>query len=180
MPGVFPGMTTRSRFRAAATAAAFLLLALALSACGEPAGQPAGDEPAGEEPADGSGAMLPPDQQPSQTALDVTVDDGSGSTVTFRVICDDAPRFEGDAGDRDPKAACDAVAAAKDRLLALSDPDREPEMCTEQYGGPEKATIAGTVDGEQVSAEVARHNGCGISDWDALEPLLGKPTGVVQ
>ena len=166
-------MTTRSRFRAAATAAAFLLLALVLSACGEPSGAPAG-----EEPADGDGAMLPPDQQPSQTALDVTVDDGSGATASFRVICDDAPRFEGDAGDRDPKAACDAVAAAKDRLLALSDPDREPEMCTEQYGGPEKATIAGTVDGEQVNAEVARHNGCGISDWDALEPLLGAPTGV--
>ena len=169
-------MTTRTRFRAAAPAAAlFLLLTLTLSACGDPpAGQPAdgASEPGGD-------ALLPPGQQPKQTALDVSIDNGQ-TTITFRVICDDAPRFEGDAGDRDPKAACDAVASEKERLLTLSDPDREPEMCTEQYGGPDKATITGAVDGEQVNAEVARHNGCGISDWERLEPLLGAPTGTLE
>ena len=170
VPGVCPVMTTTSRFRAAATAAAFLLLVLALSACGDP--------PA-DEPDDGAGALLPPDQQPSQTALDVAIDDGQTQT-SFRLVCDDAPRFEGDAGDRDPKAACDAVAAAKDRLVELSDPNREPEMCTEQYGGPETATITGTVEGEQVQAQVDRANGCGISTWDSLQPLLGAPTGVLQ
>jgi hypothetical protein len=165
-------MTMRSRLRAAAPAAALLLsLVLGLAACGDP--------PA-EQPSDGeSGAMLPPGEQPTATALDVTIDNGETQTI-FRVVCDDAPRFEGDAGKRDAKAACDAVAAAKDRLLTLSDPDREPEMCTEIYGGPDKAIITGTVDGAAVEAEVARHNGCGISDWDRLEPLLGAPTGSLE
>lgn len=162
-------MTTRSRsrFRAAATAAAFLILALALSACGDPPAEAPGD-----------GDLVAPDQQPSQTALDVVVNDGQAET-SFRLICDDAPRFEGEAGDRDAQAACDAVAAAKDRLVELSDPNREPEMCTEQYGGPETATISGTVEGEQVDAQVDRANGCGISTWESLQPLLGAPTGVM-
>lgn len=157
-------MTTRSRFRAAAPAAA-LLLSLLLAACGDPPADQPSDDDAGE--------------QPASTALDVTIDNGEIQS-SFRVVCDDAPRFEGDAGARDPKAACDAVAAAKDRLLTLSDPDREPEMCTEIYGGPDKATIAGTIEGDSVDAEVARNNGCGIGDWDSLEPLLGKPTGTLE
>lgn len=158
-------MTTPSRLRAAAPAAALLLsLLLGLAACGDPPAEQPSDGDTGEQPA---------------TALDVTIDNGETQT-SFRVVCDDAPRFEGDAGARDAKAACDAVAAAKDRLLALSDPDREPEFCTEIYGGPDKAAITGTVDGEPVDAEVARNNGCGISDWDSLEPLLGKPTGTLE
>ena len=157
-------MTTRSRSRAAVPAAA-LLLSLLLAACGDP--------PAGQ-PSDGGGG-----EQRAATALDVAIDNGE-TQVSFRVVCDDAPRFEGDAGERDPKAACDAVAAAKDRLLVLSDPDREPEFCTEIYGGPDKASVTGTVDGEPVDAEVARNNGCGISDWDSLKPLLGPPTGTLE
>jgi hypothetical protein len=157
-------MTTRSRSRAAAPAAA-LLLSLLLAACGDP--------PAGQPPDGDAG------EQPAATALDVTIDNGQTQT-SLRVVCDDAPRFEGDARERDAKAACDAVAAAKDRLLTLSDPDREPEMCTDIYGGPDKAAITGTIDGEPVDAEVARNNGCGISDWDSLEPLLGKPTGTLE
>lgn len=165
-------MTTRSRSRAAAPAAALLLsLLLALAACGDP--------PADQPSDGGTGALPPPGEQPAATALDVTIDNGETQS-SFRVVCDDAPRFEGDAGARDPKAACDAVAAAKGRLLTLSDPDREPELCTEIYGGPDKAAITGTVDGDPVDVEVARNNGCGISDWDSLEPLLGKPTGTLE
>lgn len=159
-------MDMTRRLRSAVLTAA--TLAVLLTGCGDPPAEQPGD-----------GAMLPPDQTPTQTALDVAVDNGE-TTVSFRVICDDAPRFEGDAGDRDAKAACDAIAAHKDRLLLLSDPNREPEMCTEQYGGPDKATLRGTVEGEQVNAAVDRANGCGISDWTALEPLLGAPTGKLE
>lgn len=154
----------RSRSRAAASAVALLLtLLLGLAACGDP---PA-DQPSGED--------TDAPAQPA-TALDVTIDNGQ-TQATFRVVCDGTARFEGDSAERDAAAACDAVDEAKDRLLTLSDPDREPEMCTEIYGGPDKATITGTIDGEPVDAEVSRHNGCGISDWDRLVPLLGRPTG---
>jgi hypothetical protein len=51
--------------------------------------------------------------------------------------------------------------------------------CTEIYGGPDVATITGSVDGEPVDATVTRSNGCEIARWDALEPVLGEPSGLV-
>ncbi|HWH33672.1 MAG TPA: hypothetical protein VNU01_13460 [Egibacteraceae bacterium] len=161
-------MITTSRSRAVAIAAAALLLALLTSACGDPPATDPGDD-----------AIVPPGEMPAQTAVDVTVDNGDGQ-ASFRLVCDDAPRFEGEAGERDAAAACDALLQAKDRLVTLSDPDREPEMCTEQYGGPETAAITGTVEGEQVDVAIDRTNGCGIGDWERLQPLLGEPTGVAE
>jgi hypothetical protein len=40
--------------------------------------------------------------------------------------------------------------------------------CTMIYGGPQKATISGTVDGQTVNAEFNRSNGCEIARWDKL------------
>jgi hypothetical protein len=68
---------------------------------------------------------------------------------------------------------CDAVAAHADVFAAAGpDPDR---ICTEIYGGPQHATIAGTVAGEPVDVEIARSDGCGVDDWSRLEFLLGSP-----
>ncbi len=63
---------------------------------------------------------------------------------------------------------------------ALADPEvidalRPPSadrVCTEIYGGPEVATITGTVAGAPVDAHVDRTNGCGIARWDVLAPIL--------
>jgi hypothetical protein len=68
---------------------------------------------------------------------------------------------------------CDAVAANADVFAAVGpDPDR---ICTELYGGPQHATIEGTVAGEAVDLEIARSDGCGVDDWARLEFLLGSP-----
>ncbi|MCA1832338.1 MAG: hypothetical protein ABR548_04810 [Actinomycetota bacterium] len=48
-------------------------------------------------------------------------------------------------------------------------------VCTEIYGGPQKATITGAVRGDPVNATITRTNGCGIADWTKLEALLGPP-----
>jgi hypothetical protein len=40
--------------------------------------------------------------------------------------------------------------------------------CTMIYGGPQKATITGTIDGQSVSAAFNRTNGCEIARWDKL------------
>ena len=45
--------------------------------------------------------------------------------------------------------------------------------CTQQYGGPETATVKGTLRGEAVSAEFSRVNGCEIARWQDAAPLLG-------
>jgi hypothetical protein len=48
------------------------------------------------------------------------------------------------------------------------------QMCTQVYGGPETATIAGTWRGKPVMSRLSRINGCEISRWSALEGLLPK------
>jgi hypothetical protein len=51
----------------------------------------------------------------------------------------------------------------------------DDEACTEIYGGPQHATITGSIAGEEVDVSVTRDNGCGIDDWQRLEFLLGPP-----
>jgi hypothetical protein len=44
--------------------------------------------------------------------------------------------------------------------------------CTQQYGGPEKATVKGTFKGEPVDARFSRENGCEIARWEDAAPVL--------
>ncbi len=71
-------------------------------------------------------------------------------------------------------------AAACARVLRMDDPFAAPAadlVCTEQYGGPETARITGTWEGEEVDLDLSRTDGCGISRWDALVPLVPEPDG---
>jgi hypothetical protein len=49
--------------------------------------------------------------------------------------------------------------------------------CTMVYGGPERATVTGTWRGQHVSAQFSRTNGCEISRWSRMVPLLPAPAG---
>lgn len=83
--------------------------------------------------------------------------------VTFTLRCDPP------GGDHpDPTAACREL----DALETPFAPVPRRVMCTEQYGGPQTATVAGTFRGEQVRAEFDRTNGCEISRWDQHAALL--------
>lgn len=53
------------------------------------------------------------------------------------------------------------------------------QVCTQIYGGPDVASISGSIEGQEVATQVDRTNGCGISDWDeVLEDLLPAARGV--
>jgi hypothetical protein len=52
----------------------------------------------------------------------------------------------------------------------VDEPDAD-RMCTEQYGGPEVATVAGMLDGKPVDVSFSRENGCAISRFDAASVL---------
>jgi hypothetical protein len=107
------------------------------------------------------------DEQPAAPApaladLTVRVDrDGRGGAAPreARVRCE-APA---------DSAACRAAAALKPRDLA---PVPRDVACTLQYGGPDTATLKGTLRGEAVDARFSRENGCEISRWEAAAPLL--------
>jgi hypothetical protein len=125
-----------------------LALAALLTACGTEAG---GDAGAGDtvEPA---------------TELRVQFRATRGSEpVSARLTC-------GPVGGDHPQAeeACAAIEQNEDALRELA----KDIVCTEIYGGPETATVSGTVRGQPVEAQFSRSNGCEIGRWDALDPLL--------
>ncbi|MGW0553332.1 SSI family serine proteinase inhibitor [Streptomyces sp. NPDC002926] len=80
----------------------------------------------------------------------------------------------GPAGGTHPSAQ-----AACDRLDQLGRKGQDPfapvpadQMCTEQMGGPATARITGTWQGRSVDATFSRANGCEISRWQTMEPVL--------
>jgi len=126
------------------------------------------DDPSGE-PSD-----PPADDPGTPVAVDVTVSvdaTGEGTVTTSTLTCEPTG---GDHPDAD--AACAAIAAAGG--AAAFEPTPADVACTEQWGGPQTATVEGTVDGTPIRADFSRTNGCEISRWDALEALLG-PGGLM-
>jgi hypothetical protein len=66
-------------------------------------------------------------------------------------------------------ADCD-VAALREALKK-----ENPELaCTQQYGGPERAHVTGTLDGRPVDVVLDRADGCGIAAYDALFSAFGR------
>lgn len=71
--------------------------------------------------------------------------------------------------------ACRRLAAGGPKLFAPLPPDI---VCTEIYGGPQKARIVGTVAGKRIWATFQRTNGCEIDRWNRVSPWLLPPGGV--
>ncbi|WP_405999817.1 SSI family serine proteinase inhibitor [Streptomyces sp. NBC_00829] len=74
------------------------------------------------------------------------------------------------------QAACDRLdELARERQESGKDPFApvaEDQMCTQQMGGPATAHITGTWQGRRVDATFSRTNGCEISRWQTMEPIL--------
>jgi Subtilisin inhibitor-like len=118
------------------------VLALAAVACGED------DEEAASPPA--------------LADLTVTVDrdgDGAAQPKTATVRCERA-------------GASDACQALADVGADAFEPVSGTTACTEQYGGPQVATVKGTLRGKRVDARFSRENGCAIARWNAASRLL--------
>ena len=76
--------------------------------------------------------------------------------------------------------ACDALNEPEVRTLLIDGPAAD-RICTEQYGGPDEATITGTLDDEPIDTVITRQNGCGIDDWDrVLSAILPAARGVTE
>jgi hypothetical protein len=74
-----------------------------------------------------------------------------------------------------PATACAKLAAGGAKLFA---PVRPGAICTEIYGGPQRARIVGVVAGRRVWSTFARSNGCEIDRWGRVAPWLLPPGGV--
>jgi hypothetical protein len=76
-----------------------------------------------------------------------------------------------------PGRACVRLLAGGPKLFA---PLPKNIVCTEIYGGPQKALVVGKVDGRAVRTTFARTNGCDIERWQRISPWLVPAGGVTS
>jgi hypothetical protein len=137
-----------------------LLALLPLTACAGGSGDAAAPTtPPSGDGAAGGGIVQADDD------LQVRFDPGDGTEPsTWTLSCREP--VEGSHPDAD--AACAHLRTLEDPFAPLP-PDI---VCTEQYGGPQTAHVVGRWGGHQVDLELSRVDGCRISQWDALVPLV--------
>lgn len=113
-------------------------------------------------------------QEREQDRLTVTVVDTNITRAdgTYELRC--AP-----AGGSHPESA-----SACARLDELAGEAKDPfapvpkgQMCTMQMGGPATARVTGTWQGRSIDATFSRKNGCEISRWQNLVPVLPAARG---
>jgi Subtilisin inhibitor-like len=66
-------------------------------------------------------------------------------------------------------AACTRLAAGGAAVFA---PPPKEQPCIQVYGGPQRAIVAGAVDGRRVWVSLRRRDGCEIDRWRKLSFLL--------
>ncbi|MEW2065877.1 SSI family serine proteinase inhibitor [Streptomyces sp. NPDC007346] len=107
----------------------------------------------------------------ARTRLTVTVERSgvAGADGTFELTC-------GPTGGTHPErqGACDRLAEAGATRAGQELFRAAPEgtMCTMIYGGDASARIVGTWEGRAVDTTVTRGDGCEISRWNNLVPVL--------
>jgi hypothetical protein len=78
----------------------------------------------------------------------------------------------------DPEKACEAVYDLNTEDFEPVSPDA---ICTEIYGGPERARLEGTFAGGDdvvpVALDLSRENGCQIDLWDRFAKIVPQPAG---
>lgn len=123
-----------------------------LTACGAPAGPGQPGQPAATQ----AGSTLTVRFTPSPDA----------STKVWMLIC------QPPGGDHPaPEAACATLTELTDEGNPFDEPPKD-RICTQIYGGPQKAKIEGQWRGDPVSGTYSRRNGCEIKTWEALEPVI--------
>lgn len=98
----------------------------------------------------------------------------SEPAVNYTLVCKDgAPAAE----SSHPSAAAACTALKNNPAVLSPGPRSTDQACTQQYGGPQQATVTGIVDDSPVDASFARRDGCEISLWNAAKDILGSAVG---
>jgi hypothetical protein len=146
---------------------ALVALLTLLTACASPSGDAGGDAAATSGSADAAaGGGI----EQADNDLQVEFDPGDGTEPeTWTLTC--VGFVEG--SHPDAEAACAHLKATAEPFAPLP----ADVVCTEQYGGAQTARVLGRWNGEPVDLELSRTDGCRISQWDGLGPLLPGPVG---
>lgn len=110
----------------------------------------------------------------SATSLRVEVRPTPGATARRATLtCDGSPAATGFITDT--RAACELVTDNDKARARLVGGAPAKQVCTQLYGGPQRALVTGRIAGRPVDVTVTRADGCGVADWSLLQPLLGPP-----
>lgn len=99
--------------------------------------------------------------------------DNSLNYVSYTLTCS----LNGNAEGTHPKAEESCAHLKANPEIFQTNKNDENQICTMIYGGPQKATITGEINDEEVSFKLDRRDGCAISVWDSWGPILslGEP-----
>jgi hypothetical protein len=143
------------------------LVLLCLAACAPPSGGGG----ATQSPSTSSGSPGTGSTTQADNDLQIEIDRGDGKgPERYTLSC----LGSASGSHPDPQAACAHLASLPDPFAPIP----TDAVCTELYGGPQTAHITGVWGGKPVDLELSRTDGCRISQWDRLGPLLPGPVGV--
>ncbi|WP_427005061.1 SSI family serine proteinase inhibitor [Pseudarthrobacter sp. H2] len=98
----------------------------------------------------------------------------TGTPANFTLVCQNgAPAAE----SQHPNAAAACTALKNNPAILGPAPRATDQACTQQYGGPQQATVTGVVDGSPVEASFSLRDGCEIAAWNAAKDVLGSSGG---
>ena len=144
-------------------------------ASGTPSGTPSPDTETTATAPSPSAAPLTsgPGQGNAELAIMVKPSE-TGIPANFTLVCQNgAPAAESQ--HPDAAAACTALKNNPAILGPAARATNQP--CTQQYGGPQQATVTGVVDGSPVEASFSLRDGCEIAAWNAAKDVLGSSGG---
>ena len=95
--------------------------------------------------------------------------------ATNLVVTVDPDGAHGSKPAKTVRLRCPGAGCALTKRVTVKDfaPPRRDVMCTMIYGGPETATVRGTLRGSHIQASFSRTDGCQTSRWERVKALLG-------
>ena len=103
--------------------------------------------------------------------LTVRYSDGSSAEHVAYLRCrGDSARADGFLRDAGAATACRRARTIASFLATR--PSGSKRMCTQIYGGRQRARITGTIGTREIDRRLKRTNGCEIGDWQHAVPLV--------
>ncbi|KIS29000.1 serine protease inhibitor [Arthrobacter sp. SPG23] len=98
----------------------------------------------------------------------------SEPALNYTLVCKDGvPTAE----SSHPSAAAACTALKENPAVLSPAPRGTDQACTQQYGGPQEATVTGIVDDTPVDSSFNRKDGCEIGLWNAAKDILASAGG---
>ncbi len=153
------------------TMAVAVLLAIVASACGTAENDPINTDTNPTTTTTTTTTTVPP----FTAHLDITIGrEGAPNEFVATLICDAQETANGYLAAR-AVSACEFLRSSSEAQQLLLNGPPSDRVCTMIYGGSEVAVITGTLTGEPVEVSIGRADGCQISDWALLQPILVEP-----